>query len=550
MFFFIPTGSSAETSRRPVVTIVIAALCVAVYLWTGVLEGKPGKASFPEAIAYAEDRPWLSNEDYDGPRPSPTELAADQKEFERLVAVGIDRRGGAERALSLVPARGFGQVGWVTNLFVHFGLFHLLGNMLFLWLVGPLLEEAWGRRRFLVFYLAAGLTASLVQFLISRGSPSSIGGASGAIAGCMGAFALRFATTKIRFHYFVWFLRIFAGSVHVPAWICGALWFGRELLDLKDGGASGVATGAHVGGFVLGGMVALGMKALGSEKELLTGAESAEVRARREGLIADAMAALGHGDGEGAREALIALQKEAPDYPGLPLLQAEADVRAQRGVARLERVLRPLLEVRDRQVENTVTRLWPFLDPAGFSPAFAFQLAERLQRARPAVDPDIVETLLRTVAGGAGALAIKARALLEPEAEPVPAPTPEPLEPRVVPVSLLGVSRDGLQLSVQGAQKVVPFTAVAAVFGGIVPENGRGALFVDLVIKVASGAPTALRLSGTDAGVTVLFPGKALPDAWRSFIESARRAANVQQGAAPWAEFPSLEALTRSWAQR
>lgn len=487
------------------ITLTIGALCGAVFLWTTLVEGRQhGDDSFPEAMAYAEDRPWLVKDGYDGALPSPAERAVQEREFERLLSRGIDRDGGAERALSLVPARGFAQVGWLTNLFVHFDIFHLLGNMLFLWLVGPLLEEAWGRRRFLVFYLAAGLTASLVQFLMSRGSPSSIGGASGAIAGCMGAFSLRFAATKIRFHYFIWFLRIFVGSVHVPAWICGALWFGRELLDLKGGGASGVATGAHVGGFVLGGLVALSMKALGSEKELMTVAESDEVRARREGLIADAMAALGNGDGEGAREALIALQKESPDHPGLPLLQAEADVRAQRGVARLEKALRPLLAKKDRQVENTVTRLWPFLDPSGFSQAFAWQLAERLQRARPAIDSDIVQQLLRTVAGGAGSLAIKARKLLEPEPE-----VPDLPAPRVVPVTLLGVSREGLQLNVQGAQKVVPFTALAAVLGGIVPENGRGALFVDLVIK-SSGAPTALRLSGTDAGVTALFPGKPL----------------------------------------
>ena len=550
MFFFLPTGSTAETSRRPVVTIVLAALCVALFVWTGLLEGHaPTQFSFPEAMAYAQDRPWLVEEDYEGPLPSSTELAVEQKEFERLVALGVDRQGGAERALSLVPARGFAQVGWLTNLFVHFDLFHLLGNMLFLWLVGPLLEEAWGRRRFLAFYLVAGLTASLVQFLISRGSPASIGGASGAIAGCMGAFALRFAATKIRFHYFIWFLRIFVGSVHVPAWICGALWFGRELLDLKGGGASGVATGAHVGGFMLGGLVALGMKALGSEKDLLTVAESDEVRGRREGLIADAMAALARGDGEGAREALIALQKEAPDYPGLPLLQAEADVRAQRGVARLERALRPALELRDRQVENTLVRLWPFLDPKGFSQAFAWQLVERLRGARPSVDPDIVQTLLQTVADGTGALAIKARALLEPVRTPEPEAPVAPA-PRVVPVTLLGVSPDGLQLGVQGVQKVVPFGSVAAVLGGIVREDGRGVLFVDLVIKVSSGPPTALRLSGTDPGVSTLFPGKPVPDAWRAFIESARRAANVQPGAAPWAEFPSVEALTSSWAQR
>ena len=85
------------------------------------------------------------------------------------------------------------------------------------------------------------------------------------------------------------------------------------------------------------------------------------------------------------------------------------------------------------------------------------------------------------------------------------------------------MSREGLQLVVQGTQKVVPFTALEAVLGGIVPASGRSALFVDLVIKVASGPPTALRLSGTDPAVPPLFPGKSVPEAWRSFTRNRDR---------------------------
>ncbi len=543
MFFFIPTGSNAATSRRPVVTIVLAVLCVAVFIWTSVIDSHPPLA-FAEAQAYAEDRPWLINEDYDGEMPASDELAADKKQFEALLVRGLDRAGGVERKLSLVPAKGFAQVGWLTNLFVHFDIFHLLGNLLFLWLVGPLLEEAWGRRRFLVFYLAAGLVASLVQFLISRASPASIGGASGAIAGCMGAFAFRFATTRIRFHYFLWFIRIFVGSVHVPAWICGVLWFGRELLDLKGGGASGVATGAHVGGFVLGGLVALSMRALGSEKELLTVAESDEVRARRDGLFADASAFLAQGDAELARERLIELQQEAPDYPGAALLMAQADVLSQRGVARLERVLRPMLPNRnDRTLEVTLTRLWASIDPKSFSQAFAWQLVERLRQSRPAVAPEMVESLLQAVAAGTGALAIKARASLAPEAERPEqrSVTLESEGPKVIVVTLVTANREGLQLAVDGVAKLIPFQRVVGVHGGIVARS----LWVDLVLE-SGGRRMALRLSGTDAGVLALFPGKPVPEAWQSFIAATRRAAGVQD-AAPWQEYGSMEAFTQSW---
>ncbi|HEY0880219.1 MAG TPA: rhomboid family intramembrane serine protease, partial [Archangium sp.] len=370
-----------------------------------------------------------------------------------------------------------------------------------------------------------------------RHSIASIGGASGAIAGCMGAFALRFALTKIRFHYFLWFIRIMVGEVHVPAWLCGLLWLGRELFDLKDGGAAGVATGAHVGGFMIGGLVAVGMKALGRDSELLTVAESDERSAERDQLFMEASTALARGDAELSREYALSLQAQAPNHPGLAMLQAEADVRANRGVARLEKVLRPMLAKKDGEVERLVSRLWPSLQPEGFSAAFAWQLAERLRDARPPVDSDIPEALLRHVAAGSGSLAIKARALLEPAAPPTP---------RVLPAKLVTVSREGLQLVVEGAPKLVPFAAVGAVLGGIVPEEGRRALLVDVVLK-APGARTALRLSGSDPAVPPLFPGKPVPDAWRAFIEATRRAANVQPDAAPWAEFSSAEALTDSW---
>ena len=539
MFFFLPTGSNAQTSRRPVITIVLASLCVAVFLWTALVD-RPSPLAFSEAQDFADERPWLVDEDYEGERPAPDELAADKKQFEILLGRALDHSGGVERKLCLVPAKGFAQVGWITGLFVHFDIFHLLGNMLFLWLVGPLLEEAWGRRRFLAFYLAAGLFASLVQFAMSRASMSSIGGASGAIAGCMGAFTFRFALTKIRFHYFLWFIRIFVGYVHVPAWICGLLWFGRELMDLKGGGASGVATGAHVGGFVLGGLVALGMKALGSDRTLLTVAESDEVRTRREGLFADATSSLASGDAELARERLIALQQEAPDYPGAAMLMAQADVLSGRGVARLERVFRPLLANRgDRTIEVTLTRLWSSVDPKAFSQAFAWQLVERLQLSRPAVAPEMIDALIKAVAEGTGALAIKARALMAP---PVEERVVE--GPKVISVTLIAASREGLKLSVNGVEKVVPFQRVVAVHGGIVERR----LWVDVVLQNEAGQRMALRLSGTDAVVPSLFPGKPVPVAWQSFIAATRRAAGVQGEAAQWEEYFSMEALAQSWS--
>lgn len=537
MFFFLPTGSNAQTSRRPVVTIAVAVTCTLLFLWTGVFEARPpDRFAFAEAEAFAKEHPYLLEADdgeEDEDRPSPEVLAQERKVFDAMVLRAVERTGGWERKLSLVPSRGFAQVGWLTNLFVHFDLMHLGGNLLFLWLVGPLLEEAWGRRRFLAFYLSAGLVASLVQFLISRGAHSSIGGASGAIAGCMGAFSLRFAMTRIRFHYFIWFFRIVMGHVMVPAWACGVLWFGRELIDLKGGGAAGVATGAHVGGFVLGGLVALSMRALGSEKQFQTVAEADDEMARRHGLFADAAAAMARGDLELARESLVTLQREAPDFPGVSLMMAELDVLSGRGVARLERVLRPLLTSDENQARAILGRLWSSIDARAFSPSFAWQLAERVD------DQGHRQALLEAVAASTGALAIKARALLTPAAPPPPAPEPV----RVLPVALISARREGLDVSIQGTARLVPFSSIEAVHGGIVDR----ALWVDLVVR-QGGPRTALRLSGADPVVPRLFAGRPVPQAWQEFIAATRRAASVQPGAAPWAEFPSIDALTASWS--
>lgn len=574
MFFFLPTGSSAERTHRPVVTLSIGALCVAIFCWTTFVQPpQPELLDAGEAEAFARAHPYLTDDDSAGASPEPEVLAEERRTFDALLEADLDRYGGSERALSLVPRRGFAQPGWVTNLFVHFGFLHLAGNLLFLWLVGPLLEEAWGRRRFAAFYLAAGLVASLVQFLLSRHEMVSIGGASGAIAGCMGAFAVRFAATKIKLLYFVWFLRLFYGSVWIPAWLCGVLWFVREAVDLKDGGATGVATGAHVGGFVLGAVVAFAIKGLGLERATLTVAEAGEAQARRDLLFLEATRASARGDLENAREALEALQREVAEYPGAALLAAELEVRSGRGQARLERVLRSLLSQGNiREAQLILQRLWPVIDPRGFTSALAWQLAERLSTLAKA-DPRMISALVEAVAAGTGTLSVKARALLTQEGEHVAAarasvppegfdrpgrrsaptrqvassPPVRPSPPRIAEAMVVGVSPRGLELAVQGgASRVLPFESVSAVHAGLVPSAEGRMLVVDVVLR--SPTPAALRLRGADPTVPRLYPDRPVPAAWQAFLSGLRRAAGLSEAKPPWEEHSSVEALVARWS--
>lgn len=520
MFFFIPTGHTATQSRSPVVTLSLVALCVAGFVATSLREPA---LSMEDALAEVTE---LAGED----------AATTQPSFSDRLYAAAEYRGGLERRLALVPRRGPLQVGWLTNEFVHFDLMHLLGNMLFLWLVGPLLEEAWGRGRFLVFYLGAGLFSSLVEYLINSASIASIGGASGAIAGCMGAFAIRFATTRIRFHYILWFFRIMVGSFHAPAWVAGFLWFGRELFELSQGGAAGVATGAHVGGFVLGGVVALLTKALGGDRTLLTHDEARAVTDARDRALEQAAQSARAGELEAARADLVALLQEEPtDAPALALL-AEVEVLGGRGVARLEKVLRGHLAAgRKAELEATLNRVWAALNPDSLTDALAWELAQRLPPG------DRADALLQSVSARSGRFAIKARERLA--AKPVERPLELDELPQVFSAKLVSAGQVGLRVLVGGEERAVPFTEVRGVHAGLV---GARELWIDLELRV-EGRRCALRLSGRDPALGSLMPTLSTTEACRQFLVALRRAAALPQAERPWGEFTSLEQFNSSW---
>src|SRR6185503_18048465 len=111
-----------------------------------------------------------------------------------------------------------------TSMFTHGDIGHLFGNMLFLYLVGVSIEERWGRLRFLVFYLLGGAVAGLTYCAFHPGGRSPLVGASGAIAAAMGAFAVLFFKTRIRFFYVWWLLFLKTGTFAAPAWLVLPFW--------------------------------------------------------------------------------------------------------------------------------------------------------------------------------------------------------------------------------------------------------------------------------------------------------------------------------------
>ena len=168
--------------------------------------------------------------------------------------------------LWLIPAISSWHT-YLTSMFVHGGFFHLLGNMVYLFLFGSCVEDMIGRWRFLVFYLLGGLVA---QWVFVAAIPEHfasmipMGGASGAISACLGGYLVLRASVEIDFKYFgLIFFRPFAGEFSLAAWIVITFWFLKDLffavLSFYLGqGQGGVAFGAHVGGFLAGlGLVAL-----------------------------------------------------------------------------------------------------------------------------------------------------------------------------------------------------------------------------------------------------------------------------------------------------
>ncbi len=141
--------------------------------------------------------------------------------------------------------------GVITHMFLHGGWGHLLGNMLFLWIFGDNMEDAFGSRNFAGFYLASGFCAAAFQYLADPGANYPMVGASGAIAGVLGGYLLLYPKARVDILFiFIIFFRIFA----IPAWIVLGVWFGLQIMS--SGAQDGVAYMAHIGGFIGGAAMA------------------------------------------------------------------------------------------------------------------------------------------------------------------------------------------------------------------------------------------------------------------------------------------------------
>ena len=178
--------------------------------------------------------------------------------FIHEIGLGPAALEGLVRTWGLVPVQLLTQPAteWITiltSMFLHGGWIHILSNMWILMIFGDNVEERMGGIRYLTFYLLSGVAAGLLQSFLLRGSGEPMIGASGAIAGVLGAYLILFPHARVA--SLVPILFIFT-VIHVPAALFLLFWFVSQLfsgwLSLGGAGGSGVAWWAHVGGFVFG----------------------------------------------------------------------------------------------------------------------------------------------------------------------------------------------------------------------------------------------------------------------------------------------------------
>jgi membrane associated rhomboid family serine protease len=212
--------------------------------------------------------------------------------------------------LGLVPAE-FSLYTLVTYQFLHGGWGHIIGNLVFLFLLGFTVEKALGAARFLLAYLLCGAISGLVFTAFSLGSPVPLVGASGSISGLMGMYVAIYGLQKIRFFYF---LGVYFNYFRAPALAMLPVWLGKEVYDYWFAGATGIAYMAHAGGLVAGaGLVwLLGKSWLQVKDEFYEPGEGEQDQRFTTGY-AQAMASLGRMEFDLARRQFEALRRHYPD---------------------------------------------------------------------------------------------------------------------------------------------------------------------------------------------------------------------------------------------
>jgi len=412
--FLIPIGHEETSVRRlPWITFGVMIACLAAL----VLSGGASLSSrhdeqvyerFEEAIEFFFEHPYLeldpefqklamaeSGGDFEEmqeffgstyERPDKTTVRAEQEQLDRLVARCLESLDTHPyMRFGLIP-KEFSLLGLLTHMFMHAGWIHLLGNMLILYLAGPYIEDVWGRPLYCAFYLGAGIVAALAFVARQPELEVPLVGASGAIAGVMGAFLVRYWKTRIRFFYMVGvFIR---GTFWAPAWLMLPLWLVEQLFmaALTDNlqGQGGVAYTAHIGGFAFGAGAAWLIRSKSIEERYLNPAIEQKVSATviDNSAVDQALALHEKGQGDRALQMLAAEVRRHPSNRDAAMamwsVALDVDRPAEAGPAML-RLIQEELRTGDRsEALNHWKEVSGRLPELKIPPALCARLAQAL----------------------------------------------------------------------------------------------------------------------------------------------------------------------------
>jgi membrane associated rhomboid family serine protease len=230
----LPLKDNIPTRRPPILTIAIIAICVFVYFF--LQKGGINGPSDQSVVKYAA---------------IPYEITHPGKEC-GLTSNGAVACEGEPGVVGHAPSQPATILTILFAMFMHGGLLHLGGNMLFLWIFGNNIEDSMSRWRFLVFYLLGGLIATAAQVAVDPNSTIPTLGASGAIAAVLGGYALLYPRARV---ITLVFIIIFVTIIELPALLVLGAWFLLQLIDASAqplSGGGGVAYFAHIGGFLFG----------------------------------------------------------------------------------------------------------------------------------------------------------------------------------------------------------------------------------------------------------------------------------------------------------
>ena len=286
----------------------------------------------------------------------------------------------------------------LTYMFIHSGWFHLLGNLLFLYLTGPFIEDVWGRPFYTAFYLMMGIGSAL---MFAQRYPDLAGpliGASGAIAGVMGAFLIRYWKTKIEFLFILFPLIFIRWTFKAPAWLMLPLWFLLEFFNarvmdtINPQGGGGVAHWAHVWGFVFGIVTALGVKYFKIEEKYVRPKIDAQTSYVDEGFQAleDATEKKNAGKSDEAFTLLIEVARKNPGHKDLieGLWELGVEIGKENESAKFLIALVES-EIRRNQMELAASHFWRLrekIPEASVSSTYKIRLIQHLKERQEGED--------------------------------------------------------------------------------------------------------------------------------------------------------------------